>query len=161
MQMFPREITDYVGDQFCAFFGRRMRHAMTLWEAQMLIDHAAGPAPAMGTGRAADLTRPRVDGGGRTRPSGEDIEAILHKYAGGQFEDNDWDGVFTELIRSYQAERDAKALRVIRLTFERNKKREAICEQMHISTRTFHNYRLAVLSRACLLAVSRGLVKVQ
>lgn len=161
MQAFPREVTDFVGEQFCAFFVRRRSRALTLPDARRLIDYVAGPTPGSGagSGRAVDLTRPFVRGGGRTRPSPGDIDALLRKYTGAVPDSEEWDAVFEELIRCYQSERNSKALRVIRLAFERCRKRDDICRLMHISTQTFHNYRLAVLCRASVLAAARGLLK--
>jgi hypothetical protein len=158
MQALPQKTTDYIAEQFRAYFDRKAQGGMRLREATAIIDYLSisGPAPGPTDSAAIDYARPRVSGGGgRTRPSEQRIENILNKYA---VDENDafWNGVFDALIRQYDADGDKKALKFIKLYFQRQLKPEEVWRRMGVSERTYKAYRLAILTRATVYAVSAG-----
>jgi hypothetical protein len=158
MQALPQKTTDYIAEQFRAYYERKAHRGMDLREARDIIDYlsVSGPAPApIGSG-AIDPSKPHVTGGGgRPRPSPERIEGILNKYAVDEI-DALWNDAFDELIRQYKTDKNNKALRIIKLAFQKQLKRETLCEIMHISEKTFNNYRLAILTAAAICAIQKG-----
>jgi hypothetical protein len=158
MQALPQKTTDYIAEQFRAYFDRKANRGMNHREARDIIDYlsVSGPAPAPSGSGAIDPTKPHVTGGGgRPRPSQERIEGILNKYA---VEEDValWNTVFDELIEVYKRSHNRKALRVIRMSFELQLKREAVCDKMRITERTFNNYRIAILTAAAICAIRKG-----
>lgn len=159
MQALPQKTTDYIADQFRAYFDRKaQRHGMNYKDARAFVDFlsVAGPAPEPAESAAIDYAKPRVSGsGGRKRPSQERIEQILDKYAIEE-EEAMWDSVFDALIALYEDRGNKKALRLIKLAFQKQLKREEICEKMHISEKTYRNYRTAILTLAGISWIQRG-----
>ncbi|NLO46763.1 MAG: DUF1492 domain-containing protein [Clostridiales bacterium] len=156
MQVFPREVTGRIANQFYAYYERKTRKRMTLRDAALLIDFVAGPAPGQGSGRLSDITAPRVSGGGRVRPGEVRIERMLRKYMCQAENDDAWDQVFDDLIGRYNEEPDMR--RFIQLTFRDRLSDLDICEKLHIGRTTFYKYRLSVLSQAGILAVQKSLL---
>ncbi len=158
MQPFLQETTDYIAEQFRAFFDRKEKRPLSLKDARTMVDFVSGPAPASLGGSAIDPSKPYVTGGGRPRPSAEQVTRILEKYENTDEDADLWDEVFTELIRSLKEENHKKALRLIKLAFKKQIKTERICEIMDIkSTRTYNNYRLVILTKAGILAIKKGI----
>ena len=165
MQAFPQKTTDYIAEQFKAYFIRKEHSGYTLREARTLIDYASGPVPSPQGSTAIDLTKPIITGGGKVRPSKMDVDRIVDRHAI-DIDDALWNAVFDELIQSlkdgmlegFKDKENAKALRLIKLAFKYCKKREEICDLMHMkSTKTYNNYRLAILATAGIFAIKKGL----
>lgn len=157
MQALPRETTDYIAEKFREYFEAKAAGRLTLKDARKVVDYLSISGPAsepVGAG-AHDTTKPHVKGGGRTRPTQEQIERILDKKS--MFEPDDlWNEVFDEVLRMYNAENNIKAKRFIGLCFKKQLKREDVCKKMHISEKTFNNYRIAILTAAGICAVQKG-----
>lgn len=157
MRAIPQETTDYIADQFRAYFGRKEKRGMNIREAQTLIDFVSGPVPYGGGSSAIDPGKQHVSGGGRMRPSAKTIEGILNKHVISD-EEAIWDEVFGELIKRYREKDNKRALRFIKLCFKLQKKQEEICEIMGFkSSRTYNDYRLAILTLSCMMAIKKGL----
>lgn len=159
MQALPQKTTDYIAEQFRAYYARKAQwHGMDWKDARAVIDYlsVAGPAPEPSGAGAIDYARPHVSGsGGRKRPSQQRFERILDKYAIEEDEAR-WNIIFDDLLEYYRTCRQTKQLRFIRFTFENQLKCEEVCEKMDISDRTFKNYRLAILTAAAVFAALRG-----
>lgn len=156
MQVFTRETTDYIADQFICFYSRKYAPKMTFREAATLIDFVAGPVPAGGGTGATDYARPRTSGGGRMRPTKEMYDAIIAKCTPDE-ETEEWNDVFNQII-----ERNAQNKSIIafmEMLFKDAVSCEKICETMHIEERTFYRYRLAILEQAGVVAYSKNLIK--
>jgi hypothetical protein len=156
MQVFPREVTSRIADQFFAYYERKNRKRMSLRDAAMLIDFVAGPSPGQGSGRPADISTPRVSGGGRVRPGEMRIERMLRKYMRDEESDGSWDQVFDDLIGRHKD--DAAMQRFILLTFRDRLSDLDVCDKLHIGRTTFYKYRLNILSQAGILAVQKSLL---
>ena len=156
MQVFPREVTGRIANQFYAYYERKTRKRMTLRDAALLIDYVAGPSPGQGSGRPLDISSPRVSGGGRVRPGEVRIERMLRKYMREDENDDSWDSVFDDLIGRYNEEPDMQ--RFILLTFRDRLGDLDICEKLHIGRTTFYKYRLSILYQAGILAVQKSLL---
>ncbi len=158
MQALPQKTTDYIAEEFRAYFDRKARSGMRPREARDIIDYlsVSGPAPGPTDSAAIDYAKPRVSGGGgRPRPSEARIEGIMQKYATDE-RDALWNGVFDWLIQQYEDSGNKKALRFIKLVFEKQLKMDEACAKMRISERTFKNYRLAILTAAAVCGVQKG-----
>jgi hypothetical protein len=158
MQALPQKTTDYIAEQFRAYYDRKAeRPHLNLREAKTIIDFVGSPAPLGGGSSAMDLTKPVVTGGGPRKPSSERVESILQRF---EVDEADalWNEVFDELIEQYKERNNKKALKLIRLTFEQRPtlKREEICEKMRISEKTFRAYRVAILTAAAICAIRKG-----
>lgn len=156
MQVFSREITDYIAHEFCNYFQRKTNKTkrMSVKEAKALIDYAGTPSPSPSTRSGIDYSKPRVSGGGIKKPSEDKIALILQKID----EQTLWDEVFDELIEKVKKEPDAK--RFILLMFREKLKEEDICDKMIITRATYYRYRSIILSKAAVIAVKKDLIKV-
>jgi hypothetical protein len=157
MQTFPRETTDYIARQFCAYFDRKKPQKMTIADAQKLIDYVSGPAPRVSGIDNIDYSRPRVSGGGRRRPSDIEIENMIKRYYNEDTYLSDWDEVFDMVIRYYKRKSNQEVLQLIKLAFKEQKKCENVCKTLHISERSFYNNRLQILNKSAVFAISIGL----
>lgn len=150
MRVFPRKTTDYIAEQFCNYFQRKLDHRMTIREAKTLIDFVSGPSPAPQEVGATDYSSPRVSGGGTVRPTESQVEEIFQKY-----EDTaPWDAVFDDLLR--QCKEEPTAVEIIHMAFRDGKRESEICEKLNISPKTYYNYRITILVRAAVLATVAG-----
>lgn len=156
MQLFSREIMDYIDRRFQAHYCKRTSQ-MSIAEANMLIDYVSGPVPIPHGLRASDYTKPRVSGGGKTRPTRAQVDLLFNKVEKQYDLDSAWDGVFENLITRCENEPDAK--KIIEYTYEERLYDSDICEKMNISRTTYYEYRSTILSRAGLLAVQAGILK--
>jgi hypothetical protein len=123
----------------------------------MLIDYVSGPVPMPHGLKASDISRPRVLGGGNTRPTKVQIDSLLERANEKSEVTSAWDGVFEELIVRYKSE--AFMVKIIELSFNDRLFDVDICEQMNISRTTYYEYRANILSRAGILAVQAGILK--
>ena len=88
------------------------------------------------------------------RPTEKRVEAIVRKY-----EDTSvWDKVFDDLI--WQCKDESDAVKIIHMVFRDGKHECEICKELSISRPTFYSYRMAILSRAAVLAISAEIIKV-
>ena len=156
MQTFPREITDYIAKQFYAYFDRKQPLKLTITEAQKLIDFVSGPAPGAPKMAGIDLTKPRVNGGGRRRSTEAEIDRILSRSNKDEDENKEWDKVFNKVISQYKRDCDQEGLLLIKLVFKERKKCANVCKILHISERTFFNNRLQILNKSAIFATIMG-----
>jgi hypothetical protein len=167
MQALPQKTTDYIAEQFRAYFARKAQpHGMTYIDARTVIDYlsVAGPAPEPSGSGAIDYAKPRVSGsGGRKRPSQQQFERIIDKYAI-EVDDARWNDVFNTLIeglssgslKGFKGNESKKALRFIKLAYQLQLKPDEIWSKMHVTERTYKAYRLAILTAAYICAVQKG-----
>ena len=129
---------------------------MTYKDARTLIDYAGSPAPQPHDIGAMEYDKPRVAGGGRTRPTSVEVDMLL-KTLDDEAEDiREWSVLFEELIRRCEAEPEAE--QVIKLAYEERRYEEDICKEMGIGKTTYYEYRSTILKRAAVLAVRDGLI---
>lgn len=159
MQVFSREITDYIAHEFCNYFQRKTNKTkrMSVKEAKALIDYAGTPSPSPSTRSGIDYSKPRVSGGGVKKPSEGRITLILQKI------DNQtlWDEVFDELIEKVKD--DTLSTRLIYLSFKERKREEDILVELgddenELGRTTYYTRRLTILNKAAVIAVSKGLI---
>jgi hypothetical protein len=154
MQVFPREVTDYIAEQLTAYFQRKQDRRMSVRDAAAMIDFVSGPAPSASGGNTTDFSKPRVSGGGKVRPTEQRIEGIVRKYIA---EESEWDAVFDRLIRQC---REHDAVKLIHYVFRDGKREAEVCEALHISRPTYYNYRSAILNRAVAMATASGILDI-
>lgn len=151
MQVFPRETTDYISEQFLLYFRRKK---MSIREAKAIIDYVQGsPTPLPSESGAVDYSRTRVQGGHDKRPSAEYIGRIVEKLE----HRARWDEVFEELL--IRCEQEPEAERIIDLFFNKRLKENEICNELHIDRATYYDYKNVLLCRAAVLAIVEGLIE--
>lgn len=166
MQALPQKTTDYIAEQFRAFYIRKAQRGMNYKDARAVIDYlsVAGPAPEPSGSGAIDYAKPRVSGGGgRKRPSQQKFEQIIDKYAIEEDEAR-WNEVFEALLsglsngtlKGFKGNESRKALRFIRLAYQHQLKPEEIWNKMRVTERTYKAYRLAILTAAYICAIQKG-----
>ena len=136
MQVFNRETTDYIAEQFYLYFQRKQGkgQSMAAEEAKDLIDYV------------------QLGSSGKIPPESR-VKMIIEKV-----EDIPvWNEVFDELIRRCEQEPDAE--KIILLAFRDRQKEEHICDNMIICPKTYYNYRVVILCRAAVLAVTKGVIR--
>lgn len=155
---FSNEVIDDIAKRFRLYFIRRASRKLTYREAQTLIDHESGPSPKPSGKITSDNTRPRVTGGGRARPTDEQVNGILERHAiANEAEPDEWDAVFDELMKRSYLPLEFK--KVILMAFMDNLENYTISDELHVTLKTYYNYRRAILDMAAVIAVSKGLLK--
>jgi hypothetical protein len=145
--------------EFRTYFERINRPKMTYKDAQTLIDYVSGPVPEPHEEAGAmDMSKVRVSGGGRIRPSKEKVDSLIER-----LEDNaeteletEWDRVFLELIERCKCE--PRAPEVIEYAYRLQLPEDDILKMMNISRATYFNYKSTILSQAGILAVKYEII---
>lgn len=156
MQVISDELNELINRKLFQYFDRKAikpNRGFTYAEADKLISNAGSTASAPHdmTG-AIDLTKPCVQGGGRTRTTDEEAERIIAKH---EAEQDPWDALFDTLLQ----EASPKEKRLISLRWKQNKTNAEISSALHINKRTLQQQRSKIICRAALIAVSLGLIE--
>lgn len=154
MSAFPQETTARIAREFYGYFRRKSQQRLTYREARTLIDNVSGPVPPPSVVSAIDYSRPRVSGGGRPRPTDNEVESIFRRH---EEDPSEWDNVFDELLRRHDTDQEIK--RLVFMNFRDGCGDGAICDELHISRPTYYRKRRSVLERAGVIAVEFGLLK--
>jgi len=153
MQVFSRQTTDYIAEQFYLYFNRikNKSQCMTIRDARDIVDYVSPSLRPTGSS-SMDYSSPRVDGGGPKRPSEDHICRIVER-----LEDiPPWDDTFKTLLQKCEWEPDAE--KIIYLTFRDCMGEVDICEALSISRATYFNYRSTILQRGAVIAYSKKII---
>lgn len=152
MQVFSRQMTNYVAEQFYLYFKRQNgKTPLTPREARDIINYVSPSLPPTSVG-SMDYSSPRVDGGGIKRPSDERIARIIERIE----DEDDWDDVFRETLDRCAAEQ--KAEKVALLTFKDRKDAGRICAELKIGRQTYYDYRSSIVCIASVIAISKNIL---
>lgn len=155
MQVFPRDTTDFVADQFVRYYKRKKPVKLSPRDAAAMIDNIVGPAPRPAPAGSIDYARPKVSGGGKVRPTDSMIESIMRKYIDDPESNTGiWDAVFDEILQKYKSDR--LIMRFINLAFRDCVSEPCICAELNISTASYYLYRNVILTRAAIYAAFKG-----
>jgi len=153
MQVFDTATKKTIENKFYAYFSKkRTRVKISLKDAEKLVDYASWPAPRIGTMSAMDVSQGRVSGGGRRKPSRDEVDAIFSRCTA----QDEWDELFDDLMDRTE---DDQITQTIILVFCECLPEETVCEMMHVSHTAYTERKSAILCKAGILAVQKGLLE--
>lgn len=151
MQVFARETTDYIADRFCEYYDKMRPKPISIIQAEKLIDYVSGPCPKPSGNTTVNLSSPHVTGGGKRRPSKNEIDAIVNADDGPTV----WDELFDALIA-----RSGESLRqLMQYAFDEQMPADEIAQRLGIVDREYYRRRLVILSQAAVMAAVAGLIE--
>lgn len=156
MTIIPQGAAELADAELHSYFEPK-QNRFSYREAQKLIDNVYGPSPEPPTGMAAtDYTRPRItSGGGRSRPSDADVEAILIRHA----KDSDgWEEViaaFLDRLKEYPREQA-----FVYAEYRDKLGEEGVKEKLKICRATYFRRKGNILAYVVIMAMQKGLIKI-